>query len=60
MSRPEERLVLAEHPVPSAAGGARRGAIARRERLRLLVRSKAFVAGAFIVVVFVFCAIFGR
>jgi peptide/nickel transport system permease protein len=34
--------------------------LARRERVRGLVRSKSFIAGAIIVGFFVFCAIFGR
>ena len=60
MSRPEERLVLAEHPVPEAPPEEHDEArLARRERLRLLARSKTFLAGAFLVGVFVFCAIFG-
>jgi peptide/nickel transport system permease protein len=60
MSTPEERLVLAQHPVPEAPPEAPDEArLARRERLRLLVRSKTFLAGAFLVGVFVFCAIFG-
>ena len=60
MSRPEERLVLAEHPVPEAPPEDRDEArLAHRERLRLLVRSKTFLAGGFLVGVFVFCAILG-
>ena len=60
MSRPEERLVLAEHPVPEAPPEERDEArLARRERLRLLARTKTFLAGAFLVGVFVFCAILG-
>ena len=60
MSRPEERLVLAEHPVPEAPPEERDEArLAHRERLRLLARSKTFLAGAFLVGVFVFCAILG-
>ena len=34
--------------------------MARRERLRVLLHSKSFIAGAIIVGFFVFCAIFGR
>jgi peptide/nickel transport system permease protein len=34
--------------------------MARRERFRVLLRSKSFIAGAIIVAFFVFCAIFGR
>ena len=60
MSRPEERLVLAEHPVPEAPPEDRDEArLAHRERLRLLARSKTFLAGGFLVGVFVFCAILG-
>jgi peptide/nickel transport system permease protein len=60
MSRPEERLVLAEHPVPEAPPEERDEArLARRERLRLLARSKTFLAGALLFGVFVFCATLG-
>jgi peptide/nickel transport system permease protein len=34
--------------------------LARRERMRVLLHSKSFIAGAIIVGFFVFCAIFGR
>src|SRR5919197_674701 len=34
--------------------------LARRERLKVLVRSKSFIVGAIIVGFFVLCAIFGR
>jgi peptide/nickel transport system permease protein len=61
MSRPEEQVILAEHPVPEAPREDRDEArLARRERLRLLARSKTFLAGVFLFGVFVFCAIFGR
>jgi peptide/nickel transport system permease protein len=60
MSRPEEQVILAEHPVPEAPPEERDEArLARRERLRLLARSKTFLAGVFLFGVFVFCAIFG-
>jgi peptide/nickel transport system permease protein len=61
MSTPEERLLLTEHPVPEAPRTHERdqARVARRERLRLLARSKTFLAGAFIFGVFVFCAILG-
>jgi peptide/nickel transport system permease protein len=60
MSRPEEQAILAEHPVPDAPPEERDEArLARRERLRLLARSKTFLAGVFLLGVFVFCAIFG-
>jgi peptide/nickel transport system permease protein len=61
MSTPEERLVLAEHPAPDTPRhGHDEAGVARRERFRALVRSKGFVAGAFIFLVFVICAIFGE
>jgi peptide/nickel transport system permease protein len=61
MSTPEERLVLAEHPAPDAPRHEHDEAgVARRERFRALVRSKGFVTGAFIFLVFVICAIFGE
>ena len=60
MSTPEERLVLAEHPVPEAPPEDRDEArLARRERLRLLAGSKTFLVGAFLLGLFVFCAILG-
>lgn len=60
MSRPEEQVILAQHPVPEAPPEERDEArLARRERLRLLARSKTFLAGVFLLGVFVFCAIFG-
>jgi peptide/nickel transport system permease protein len=60
MSTPEERLVLAEHPVPELVPAEpSEAAIARRERLRLLARSKTFLAGAVLFGFWVFCAIFG-
>jgi peptide/nickel transport system permease protein len=61
MSTPEERLVLTEHPAPDTPRHEHDEAgVARRERFRALVRSKGFVAGAFIFLVFVVCAIFGE
>jgi len=60
VSTPEEQVILAERPVPEAPTEQHdEGQLARRERLRLLLRSKTFLAGAFIFGVFVFCAIFG-
>jgi len=60
VSTPEERLVLAEHPLPDAPAPGREEALdARRERLALLVRSKTFLAGAALVGIWVFCAVFG-
>jgi peptide/nickel transport system permease protein len=60
MSRPEEQLVLAEHPLPQAPPEEHdESRLARRERLRLLARSTTFVAGALILGLVVVCAIFG-
>jgi peptide/nickel transport system permease protein len=60
MSRPEEQLVLAEHPVPETSPEDHDEArLARRERLRLLARSKTFLVGAFIFAIVAVCAIFG-
>jgi peptide/nickel transport system permease protein len=60
MSTPEEHALLVEHPLPEAPREDREEAsIARRERLRLLLRSKTFLAGASLLGVFVFCAILG-
>lgn len=58
MSTPEERLTLVEHPV--SQNGPSEPSLVRRERLRLLVRSKTFLAGTVIVGIWVFCAIFGE
>lgn len=57
MSTPEERLVPGEHPVPAVPRS--EAAAARRERLRVLVRSKTFGAGTVLVGIWVFCALFG-
>jgi peptide/nickel transport system permease protein len=60
MSRPEEQLVLAEHPLPQAPQEEHdETRLARRERLRLLARSKTFIAGALIFGLILVCAIFG-
>jgi peptide/nickel transport system permease protein len=60
MSRPEERLVLAEHPLPETPSEEHdETRLARRERLRLLARSKTFLAGAVIFTIVAVCAIFG-
>jgi peptide/nickel transport system permease protein len=60
MTTPEERVLLAERPIPEAPSDAREGTgAARRERLRLLLRSKTFMSGTFIFGVFLFSAIFG-
>jgi peptide/nickel transport system permease protein len=45
-------------PVVAAPGDERR--LAQRERFRLLLRSKTFIAGAIIVGFWIFCAIFGE
>jgi peptide/nickel transport system permease protein len=62
VSTPEERVLLAEHPPVTeiAAMAPDEAAVARRERLRLLLRSKTFIAGALLFGFWVFCAIFGR
>ena len=60
MSTPEERLVLAEHPLPEPVREPSEARARRQERLRLLVRSKTFLAGAAICLVWIFCAIFGE
>jgi peptide/nickel transport system permease protein len=52
MSATEDAVVLAA-PAPSSAD------VARRERLSLLLRSKTFVAGAALIAIWAFCAIFG-
>ena len=44
----------------SGGGPADEGTTARKEQLRLLVRSKTFIAGAIIVGFWIFCAIFGE
>jgi peptide/nickel transport system permease protein len=60
MSRPEEQVVLAEHPLPEPSPEEHDEArLARRERLRLLARSKTFLVGAFIFAIVAVCAIFG-
>ena len=62
MSTPEEQVLLAERPPVTdvAAASPDEAAMARRERLRLLVRSKTFLAGSLLVGFWIFCAIFGR
>jgi peptide/nickel transport system permease protein len=60
MTTPEEQVLFGERPVPEAPRRVQDEArTARRERLRLLLRSTTFLAGAAIFTVFVFCAIFG-
>jgi peptide/nickel transport system permease protein len=62
MSTPEERVLLAERPpaMDVVVAETDEAAVARRERLRLLLRSKTFLAGAVLVGFWVFCAFFGR
>jgi peptide/nickel transport system permease protein len=62
MSTPEEQVLLAERPPVTEVAAAERdeGTIARRERVRLLLRSKTFLAGAVLLGFWVFCAVFGR
>jgi peptide/nickel transport system permease protein len=62
MSTPEEQVLLAERPPVTEVAAAEpdEAALARRERLRLLLRSKTFLAGAVIFGFWVFCALFGR
>jgi peptide/nickel transport system permease protein len=62
VSTPEEQVLLAERPPVTevAAVSPDEAAMARRERLRLLVRSKTFLAGSLLVGFWIFCAIFGR
>ena len=62
MSTPEEQVLLAERPPVTEVAAAERdeGSIARRERLRLLLRSKTFLAGAVLLSFWIFCAVFGR
>jgi peptide/nickel transport system permease protein len=62
MSTPEEQVLLAERPPVTEVAAAEpdEAVLARRERLRLLVRSKTFLAGALLLGFWVFCALFGR
>jgi peptide/nickel transport system permease protein len=62
MSTPEEQVLLAEHPPVTEVAAAEpdEAVLARRERLRLLLRSKTFLAGAALFGFWVFCALFGR
>jgi peptide/nickel transport system permease protein len=63
VSTPEEQVLLADRPPVvevAPSGGPDEAAIARRERLRLLLRSKTFLAGAVLFGFWVFCAFFGR
>jgi peptide/nickel transport system permease protein len=62
VSTPEEQVLLAERPPVTEVAAAEpdEAVLARRERLRLLLRSKTFLAGAVLFGFWVFCAIFGR
>ncbi|HEU4448827.1 MAG TPA: ABC transporter permease [Gaiellaceae bacterium] len=59
MSTPEERAVLVERPGLGPPEGDREAVrVARRERFRLLLRSKTFLAGVLVVGAWAVCAIF--
>jgi peptide/nickel transport system permease protein len=62
VSTPEERVLLAEHPPVTEVAAAQpdEAGIARRERLKLLLHSKTFIAGAVLLGFWIFCALFGR
>jgi peptide/nickel transport system permease protein len=61
VSTPEEKVALAELPVPIAPVLERDEArVARRERLQLLLRSKTFLAGAVMLGVWIVCAVLGE
>jgi peptide/nickel transport system permease protein len=62
MSTPEEQLLLAERPPVTEVAAAEPddAALARRERFRLLLSSKTFLAGAVLFGFWIFCAVFGR
>jgi peptide/nickel transport system permease protein len=62
MSTPEERVLLAERPPVTDVTAVEpdEATVARRERLRLLLRSKTFLAGAVLCGFWIFCAFFGR
>lgn len=60
MTTPEERALLVETPGLGASKAERDDArVARQERLRLLLRSKTFLAGAALFGAWVVCAVFG-
>jgi peptide/nickel transport system permease protein len=50
-------LIAPETDIAKAADQAR---VARRERLRLLLRSKTFIAGSLVLLFWIFCALFGE
>jgi peptide/nickel transport system permease protein len=58
MSTSAEPLAVAGSP-PAADPAKSEEKVASRERLRLLVRTPTFIAGALILAVWVFCALFG-
>jgi peptide/nickel transport system permease protein len=61
VSTPEERVALAELPVAGVpAVEPDEARVARRERFRLVLRSKTFLAGSALLAVWVFCALFGE
>jgi peptide/nickel transport system permease protein len=62
VSTPEEQVILAERPPVTDVAAAQpdEAALARRERLHLLMRSKTFLAGAVLLTFWIFCAVFGR
>src|SRR5919106_5415070 len=57
MTAAPDPLILPEQVTRPAVDQAR---IARRERLRLVLRSKTFLVGSFVLAVWVFCALFGE
>ena len=59
MNTPEEQVVLAERGLVPPSHEPDEVSVARRERVRLLLHSKTFLAGAFLFGIFLFCAIFG-
>jgi peptide/nickel transport system permease protein len=61
MSTPEERVLLAEQgPVAAPVIDRDEARETRQERVRLLLRSKTFVAGAVLVSIWILCAILGE
>ena len=57
---PESPLVAPPQPLPELTAGRRDAATtARQERLRLLLRSKTFLAGSLLLAFWIFCAAFG-
>jgi peptide/nickel transport system permease protein len=57
MTAAPDPLILPEHVTRPAVDQAR---VARRERLRLVLRSKTFLVGSFVLLVWIFCALFGE